>query len=438
MVGNGTKLVNGETVVITALKGFGTDVWANTKYGWFNLTDESINFVAVGKVNTRNNNYLMVRAEAGKTSTEAVDKIRDQASITLTGVSVSNGVLWGKTAKGWVDLNDVELTCIKDMTNGGGLVAEVKNFGGLQKAPGSFLFGASPKSQHLAINVYDKINGNSIGIFEGTVTCIYVIRVQASGNEVWGVVDTLEGEVYIKLSDVTYGDFDSYVSVDCDATSSAGGSAVVGSFKKDNGIKINNLTAVGGKMYAQVKSFTGNGSWVAAENLSQWYQAPAVPKKQEILTDSGTGVIFKSTMKFDDALRETPGGTQKGTALAGEPVLVVDLKADDTQIWAKVLTKIIDPADNSVTASSRWVHLSSINGYTASASANYAFYSRASMLETSESVQEIKKGATVQVLSIERGAYNTIWGKVEYKDADGNTTYAYILADHVTFLTYSY
>ena len=225
-VANGTKLVNGETVIITELKGYGTNVWANTRHGWFNLTDESINFTAVGLVNTTDNNYLNVYSEAGKDSTAPVDKIRDGDSITLTGVAVASGEVWGKTASGWVDLVHVELTCIKQQPGAGALNPSPTEPDALiSKAPAKQLFTANVKDQHLSIMAYDAINGASVGVFEKG-TPIYIKEVRANAMDVWAAALTdADKTVWVKISDIQYTISDT-VTIACNATSSAGGTSV--------------------------------------------------------------------------------------------------------------------------------------------------------------------------------------------------------------------
>lgn len=444
LVENGTKLVKGETVVITALKGFGLDVWANTKYGWFNLTNDSINFVAVGKVNTVNDNYLMVRGEAGKTSTEPVDKIRDQASITLTGVCVNNGKLWGKTAKGWVDLTEVELTCVKDMANGGTLTTEVKNIASIYQTPSNKLILAWPKDQHLSINVYNAVDGHTVGIIEGknngAANTFWIKEIKASGSEVWGAVQTSEGDYWVKLSDVNYSIEACAVSVDCNATSSAGGSNVLGTFKRGDSIQIGTLETLGGKIYGQVISSVNTASWVDIMNLNKWYVAPPAPQSVETLSATGSKVIFKTTMKWDAPLYEEMLGTsaQKGTAKTGETVLVTDVQFYGGELWAKVCTKITDP-DMKVTASSRYVKLANLNAYitTASATTNVTVRSSTHEIDTNR-IETCTQGSTVTVTEIVADGGSNLWAKIDKKDADGNAIAAYIKCDYLIFNSYNY
>ena len=449
LTGNGTKLVNGETVVITGLKGFGTDVWAQTKYGWFNLTDESINFVAVGKVNTVDNNYLMVRGEAGKTSTEPVDKIRDQASITLTGVAVSNSKLWGKTAKGWVDLTDVELTCTKQGV-AGAAVAQVRDIATIYQIPTNKLILATVKSQHLSINVYNKIGGYSVGVLNSGAQ-FYIKEIRANGSEIWGAVQTSEGDYWVKLSDVIYGDIACVAYAEAPATTSAGGSSVVATIPKGcGGIYINNLTVYGSDIYGQITTDINDtnlvfsmskGSWVNLKNLSHWYVAPVVPAPKETPATTGTNILFKATVSPSCAFYDAPNGTVTGALNPNDQVLVNDLKQAGGEIWAEICVCATDSQMNAK-AITRWTKLSYLVGYTATAELKYDDYILKQAAHSHDEAMRhyiAKAGDRFSVIGFQyNGGDDNIYAKLAYKDENGVAQDAFASVNILTFFTNNY
>lgn len=353
------KIVKGETVVITGLKGFGLDVWANTKYGWFNLTNDSINFTAVGKANTVNDNYLMVYSEAGKTGTAAVDKIRDQAAVTLTSVSVNGGNLWGKTATGWVNLAEVELTCTKNFINGNASNAQRDPFVITPEQPGSVLFIAKAKPQHLTITAYTAENADLSKTVEyGVVNAgveIKLKEIKAYGAEVWGAFDgshtTADGVVkkslWIKLSDVTYNNISTNIAQNSYATTSAGGtSTMTALLKAADPVSVNNLTAVGNVIYAQIMSGNSQNGWVNINLLTLWAGIPATETPVDVVGDFISGTIKGLIHVYDK------DGNNVGTLLdASIPVQVNEIKAAGGIVWGKTATN----------KGERWVKMSDLS-----------------------------------------------------------------------------
>ena len=355
MKDNGTKLVKGETVVITGLKGYGLDVYANTKYGWFNLTNDSINFTAVGKVNTVNDNYLMVRSEAGKTGTEPVDKIRDQASITLTGVCVNGGKLWGKTASGWVDLAEVELTCTKNFENTGSNNYQPDVI--TPANPARTLFSAAPLDVHLSITAYDAVDGLRYGVLPAG-TNFNIKEVRASGTTVWGAIegkdqdDTENKTLWVKLSDCKY-TIESYIAYDCTATTSAGGSATGGAqMKATNSVQVHNLTAVGGEVYAQIITPAANKDlWLNIKQMTKW---TAIPTIETALSYDClfTGKINKSMVYL---YNKVDGDIIAGLNDATANVCIKSVTGSGSAVWGKIVVK--DSNGNNV---ERWIKLSDL------------------------------------------------------------------------------
>lgn len=355
------KIVKGETVVITGLKGFGLDVWANTKYGWFNLTNDSINFKAVGKVNTVDDNYLEVYSEAGKTGTTAVDKIRDQASITLTAVSVNtelNGSkLWGKTASGWVNLSEVELTCTKDFAQGSADDAQRDPIVVTPVTPAKVLFIAFPKAQHLSITAYavqeaDVANNAfnkavEYGVIKSGVQ-IKIKEIRAYGTEVWGAFEDAQYTMWIKLSDVSYSNISTNIAQNCYATTSAGGtSTMTTQLKAGDAVSVNNLTAVGNVIYAQIMSGNCEGGWVNINLLTLWAGTPAAETPVDVVGDFVAGQIKGLIHVYDKA-----NGEQVGTLLdASIPVQVNEIKAANGIIWGKTATN----------KGERWIKMSDLS-----------------------------------------------------------------------------
>ena len=426
-----TSKINGTTVVITALKGVGTEVWANTSFGWFNLSDEGINFIAVGTVNTKQGGQLNVRSTAGITSDEPVAKLDNKSSITITAVKVANGAVWGKMAKGWVSLEHLALTASYNGVQGatgGTNVAEIP------ASVSGKLFNATIKTQHLTINVYDKADGKVVGFVEAGQT-IRVNQVVATMSGIWGKTATNAGERWVKLSDLNY-TIDDTIAVDCTAYTSAGGTASVGTFKKGDAILATNLIAVGDEIYAQITSGTNTNGWVNIKEMSKWYVAPAV-KDVESAATVASDVIFSSKVSvggayfYKDATTATPTGSMAKDTV----VLVKSVKVSAGEVWAEIHVFVTAP-DMSVTAATRWTKLSYLSGgYTVAATAKQDVYllkgtSYASY--GSDPYKTVLSGEAVTITSFVMAGDGTLWAKIDYS-VDGVAKDAYIQAQYLTY-----
>ena len=352
---NETKLVNGETVVITGLRGVGTDVWAKTKHGWFNLTDESVNFLAVGKVNTADDNYLNVYSEAGKNRTQPVDKIRDQASITLTGIAVSNtsdgtSYLWGKTASGWVDMTHVEVTAVKEAYADSQQTAplSVINVKGLSNEQ----FNVRPKPQHLSINVYNQINGYAIGIIAKD-TLFDVKKIQASGSEVWICIeeDATAKEYWLKFTDVIIEDNgvnNGNVIMACDMTTSAGGTNAAQQLYLNNGVRFTDFAVFNGEIYAYGTA-NGKTGWVNTKFMHKWANLPTTEIAER------TSAIIAADFKAITYTYDAANGNIVGTLHDGDPtnhkIWIKEVVANNGIVWGKTTVQ------NNQT---RWIKMSDV------------------------------------------------------------------------------
>lgn len=415
------KIVKGETVVITGLKGFGLDVWANTKYGWFNLTNDSINFTAVGKVNTVNDNYLMVRAEAGKTGTEPVDKIRDQASITLTAVQAVQGVqdvndsLWGKTANGWVNLKEVELTCTKNFINAGTGVDQPNVI--TPVTPAKVLFIATPKTQHLSITAYavpdqEAANGNfsnatAYGVIKSGVS-IKIKEIKAYGTEIWGAFEDANYTMWIKLSDVTYPDISTQAAQSCYVATSAGGTATMSNpLASGTAVSVNNLKVHGNIIYAQIMSGEFATGWVRIDMLKLWAGTAAIE------TPIGANGYF-TTARFNSPLYvyNNANGDHVGTLLdASVPLQINQIKAANGIVWGKTNTNF-----GHQKGEERWVKMSDVTfSFNTKISENCSAMTEAG---GSTAVATFKMNDTVTVVNLKLVS-DVIWAQIEVGNIKG-------------------
>ena len=435
-----TSKINGTTVVITALKGVGTEVWAKTNDGWFNLSDESINFIAVGTVNTKQGGQLNVRATAGITSGNPVAKLDNKTSITITAVKVANGQVWGKMAKGWVSLEHLALTAAYEGVQGG-----VGGSTAAEKAGGTAnrLFTATLKAQNLSINVYDKMDGNAVGILDATsfssVSVLSITELKASNTGVWAKTITDKGDRWIKITDLTY-TISSTVKVKGFATTSAGGTATMGTEFKGDGtetVTTNNLIAVGTAIYAQITSETNKGGWLNITSLSQWYVAPAV-KDIETAATVASDVLFSSKLAVSGAYfyKDATTATPTGSMTKDTVVLVKSVKVSAGEVWVEMHVFVTAP-DMTVTAATRWTKLSYLSsGYVVAATASQDVYmlkgtSYASF--GSDPYKTVKAGESVSIISFVMAGDGTLWAKVDYKNADGVAQDAYIQCQYLTY-----
>jgi len=409
-----TSKMNGTSVVITALKGYGTEVWAKTADGWFNLSDEGTDFLAIGTVNTSDGSQLNVRATAGITTGDPVAKLDNKTSITITAVKVANGAVWGKMAKGWVSLQHVALTAsYQGVTAGATGTVTAEKAGGTANR----LFTATIKEQNLSINVYDKVDGKAVGILDSSsfsgVSVLSITELKATGTGIWAKTITDKGDRWLKITDLAY-NIAGTVKVKGYATTSAGGTATMGSEFKGDGtenITVNNLIAVGTEIYGQITSETNKGGWLNITKMTPWYVAPAV-KDVETAANVASDVLFSSKVAVSGAYfyKDASTATSTGSMAKDTTVLVKSVKAVGSELWAEIHVFVTAP-DMSVTAATRWTKLSYLS-YNFNAALNRA--ETAHVYDNWATTVNMASGTSIVCKSLFVGGDNNIYAVFSY------------------------